>query len=113
MRDKQFLHDYDAQDGKPAISSEQYLYAQARRSAGKKLGWYVHATVYVLVNLALMALSLSQGRHWVIYPALFWGLGLLMHGVSVWLASPQSPWWTKMVEKEKQRLQRNPSNIQG
>ena len=35
----------------------------------------IHASVYVLVNLGLAALSLSQGRHWAIFPALGWGLG--------------------------------------
>ncbi|MNY71305.1 hypothetical protein D3C86_2096190 [compost metagenome] len=29
-----------------------------------------------------------QGRHWAIYPALGWGLGLLLHGAVVWLKLP-------------------------
>ena len=78
---------------------------QARRRAGMKLGWYLHASVYLCINLGLMALALSQGRHWAIYPALGWGLGLLMHGLVVWLASPASPLWQRLVARELQALQ--------
>lgn len=85
--------------------SQAAQYQQARRRAGKKLGWYLHVTVYVLVNLGLMALALSQGRHWALYPALGWGLGLLAHGLAVWLTSPHSPWWKRMVERELEQLQ--------
>lgn len=53
----------------------------ARRAAGRKLGFYVHATVFVLVNLALAATDLATGRHgWSLFPALGWGLGLAIHG---------------------------------
>ena len=44
----------------------------ARRRAGAKLGWYVHATVYVLVNLLVFAIS-SYGwghRPWSVFPLL-------------------------------------------
>lgn len=87
--------------------SDAGQYRQARRRAGKKLGWYFHATVYVLVNLGLMTLALSQGRHWAIYPALGWGLGLLAHGLAVWLTSPNSPWWQRMVNRELKQLQQS------
>ena len=35
----------------------------ARRRAGAKMGWYIHAFVYVLVNLGLVALSAAHGRN--------------------------------------------------
>ena len=76
----------------------------AKRRAGAKLGWYLHAGIYVLVNLGLMALALSQGRHWAVYPALGWGLGLLVHGLVVWLAR-SSTLWQRLVQRELQTLQ--------
>ena len=91
-------------------SNQNTLQQQARRRAGMKLGWYLHAGVYLCVNLGLMALALSQGRHWAIYPALGWGLGLMMHGLVVWLASPSSPVWQRMVQRELQSLQKSESN---
>ena len=40
----------------------------ARKRAGAKLGWYLHATLYVLVNVVLALLSEAHGKHWAIYP---------------------------------------------
>ena len=40
----------------------------ARKRAGAKLGWYMHAGVYLLVNLLLITLSAASGRHWAVYP---------------------------------------------
>lgn len=77
----------------------------ARRRARMKLGWYLHATVYILVNLGLTTLAALQGRHWAVYPAIFWGLGLVMHGAAVWISSPRSALWTRMVDKELRAMQ--------
>lgn len=80
----------------------------ARRRAGAKLGWYVHAAVFVVVNLFLLALSeyaLGQ-RRWSIYPMLGWGLGLVLHGVAVFLLGNGSTLRERMVEKERERLRR-------
>ena len=60
----------------------------ARRRAKAKLGWFIHAAIYVVVNLGLIALSLANGRSWAIFPLLGWGVGLLAHGLSVWLLPP-------------------------
>ena len=80
----------------------------ARKRAGAKLGWYVHATVYVLVNAVLFLIA-SQGvghRQWTIYPALGWGLGLVLHGVSVFVLGSGSGLRDRMVQQERDRLQR-------
>ena len=90
-------------------TSNNSIEQQARRNAGKKLGWYLHACAYLCINLALMALAFSQGRHWAIYPALGWGLGLLIHGLVVWLVSASSPVRQRMVAREMQSLQKRDS----
>lgn len=80
----------------------------ARRRAGAKLGWYAHAVVYLVVNVFLFALSeyaLGQ-RRWSIYPMLGWGLGLVLHGVAVFLLGNGSGLRERMVEKERERLRR-------
>ncbi len=59
------------------------LERQARRQAGTKLGWYIHAFVYVTVNLMLVLLSTVSGKNWAIFPALARGLGLAIHGMVV------------------------------
>ena len=62
----------------------------ARKRAGAKMGWYIHATVYIAVNLLLAMLSAMSGRNWAVFPAFGWGIGLAVHGVVVFLV-PAAP----------------------
>ena len=80
----------------------------ARRRAGAKLGWYAHAAVYLVVNVFLFALSeygMGQ-RRWSIYPMFGWGLGLVLHGVAVFVLGTGSGLRERLVEKERERLRR-------
>ena len=75
---------------------------------GAKLGWYIHALVYLLVNLLIFAIS-EHGfgsRSWSVYPLLGWGLGLALHAVSVFLLGPGSGLRDRMMQRERDRLQR-------
>lgn len=76
----------------------------ARRRAGMKLGWYIHASVYVAVNLLLVSIAFSQGRHWAVFPLLGWGLGLAIHGAVVFLLAG-SGLHESLVERERRHLQ--------
>ena len=81
----------------------------ARRRAGMRLGWFIHATVFVAVNLLLAALSLGSGRSWAVFPFLGWGVGLAIHGAVVLLALPGGSLMERMVQRERERLaQRDP-----
>ena len=55
--------------------NESSLLYLARRRAGAKLGWCIHASVYLCVNLTLMALAWQQGRHWAYLPRRVLGPG--------------------------------------
>lgn len=81
----------------------------ARRRAGMKLGWIVHAIVYAAVNLMLTALAASNGRDWAIYPALGWGAGLAIHGLVVY-ALAGGGLYERLLQRERARLsvQRDP-----
>jgi hypothetical protein len=46
---------------------------------GAHRGWFIHASVYVAVNLLLVALALLHGRTPMLAPALGWGIGLAVH----------------------------------
>lgn len=80
----------------------------ARRRAGAKMGWYLHATVYVLVNLLLVAISRYGFGHrpWSVFPVLGWGIGLALHGLSVFVLGKGSALREGMVARERERLQR-------
>jgi 2TM domain len=80
----------------------------ARRRAGAKLGWYSHAGFYVLVNLVVFALS-TYGfgtRPWSWFPLLGWGVGVALHGISVFVLGTGSGLRERMVQKERERLLR-------
>ena len=83
---------------------EPALERQARRQAGAKLGWYIHAFVYVAVNLMLVLLSTVSGKHWAIFPALGWGLGLAIHGMVVFLVTGGAGLHARLVQRERDHL---------
>lgn len=76
----------------------------ARRRVGARLGWFTHATVYLLVMGGLTALALWQGRQPPVAAALGWGLGLAIHGLRVFIAGKGSALRERLVDAERQRL---------
>ena len=59
-------------------------YQEARRRAKKKIGFYKHLKVYVVVNVFMAAMTLISGdiTDWFPTP-FFWGIGLLFHYIKV------------------------------
>ena len=84
------------------------LERMARKRAGARLGWYIHATVFIAVNLMLAALAAMSGRNWAVFPALGWGVALAIHGAVVFLRT--SGLHERLVQRERERLslQRDP-----
>ena len=85
-------------------TTDAQLETLARRRAGAKMGWYIHATVYIAVNLLLAVLSSASGRHWAVFPALGWGLGLAIHGIVVFIAAGGGGLHERLVQQERERL---------
>jgi hypothetical protein len=94
-------HDLSAPDSARLPGDAERL---ARRRAGAKLGWLIHAGVYLCVNLGLAALSAWQGRHWAVFPALGWGVGLLAHGAAVALSHTGEGLYRRLLERERTAL---------
>jgi hypothetical protein len=87
----------------------------AHKRAGAKLGWYFHLVVYILVNAFMLALTyfgMGSRRPWSMYPMLGWGLGLALHGASVFLIGKGSGFREKLVQQERERLQRQQNDAQ-
>ena len=96
----------------PTPLSPEAIEQLARRRAGAKLGWYIHAAVFVLVNAAIFSISRYGfgSRPWSVVPLLGWGLGLALHGISVFVLGTGSGLRERMVQKERERLQRERGN---
>ncbi|MCA0213894.1 MAG: 2TM domain-containing protein [Proteobacteria bacterium] len=92
----------------PQTLTPEEIDALARKRAGAKLGWYAHATVYVLVNIVIFAMSRYAfgTRPWSVFPLLGWGLGLALHGVSVFILGSGSNLRERLVQQERERIQR-------
>jgi hypothetical protein len=83
------------------------LEARARHRVGLRMGFYVHALVYVLVNGGLWALNLiGGGPRWAVFPLLGWGAGLLLHGILVTVALRGEGWRQRMLAREIEALRR-------
>lgn len=92
----------------PSMPLTPELERLARRRVKARMGWYTHATIYVLVISGLALLGAWQGRYWPIAPALGWGLGLLMHGLAVFVWREGAGLPERMLQEERERLLRQP-----
>ena len=78
---------------------------QARRAAGRKFGFIVHATVYLLVNLAIAVSAALAGRPALAaVPLAGWGLGLMIHGLVA--LGPLGALRRRLVDRELERAGR-------
>jgi hypothetical protein len=89
------------------LPTDQDIERLARKRANAKFGWYVHATIYICVNAVLILVAYATSRRgWPVFPALGWGFGLAMHGISVFLLGTGSGWREGLVDRERERLLR-------
>jgi hypothetical protein len=94
-------------DRNTTSDEERSLERRARRRVGMKMGFAIHALVFVLVNLGLFALNAyTGGERWAIFPLLGWGLGLTIHGIVTFVSLHGEGWRDRMLEREKERLRR-------
>jgi len=75
------------------LTQDEIRYQQALKRVKRIKGFYTHAIVYVIINIAILfsKINLAAG-HWNIglmdfSTAFLWGVGLLAHGLSVFLPS--------------------------
>lgn len=67
-------------------------YLEARRRVKKLKGFYTHLIIYILVNLLIVLINIQNLKPGESYfkpenfiTLFFWGIGLLAHGLSVFL----------------------------
>jgi hypothetical protein len=84
------------------------LREQAERRVAAKRSVQAHLVVYVIVNAGLFALDefTGGGIEWAFWPLLGWGIGLVSHIVSVWMALSGSH--EAEVQREMERLRNRP-----
>jgi hypothetical protein len=84
---------------------EQQRYERARARVQEIRGFYIHATVYVLVNIGLFVINLLVGGAWWFYwPLLGWGIGLVAHAVGVFVFGGRGPWGEDWEERKTREM---------
>jgi hypothetical protein len=78
---------------------------QAERQVERKLGFYVHLGTFLIVNSGLIVFNLSTApeKLWAVWPLGGWGIGLLFHGLAVFLHPFRPAWKQRMVDKEMRK----------
>ena len=73
-------------------TQDEIKYQEALKRVKKIKGFYSHAVVYVIINIMIVIINvqdLDKGESYFQFKnfmtAFFWGLGLLAHGLSVFL----------------------------
>jgi 2TM domain len=82
-------------------------YQEAKRRVEAKKGFYVHAFFFVVLNAILLAVV-----GWdFLWATVFWGLGLVLHGASVFFSGSDwvQRWEHRAIQKELGRQRGAPS----
>ena len=72
------------------LNKNDFKYQQAKKRVNEVKGFYIHLLIYLLVNIGLIITRHAiKGEKFGsvdnYYTAFFWGVGLLAHGLSVFL----------------------------
>lgn len=95
----------------PQMSDEE-IYAQARKRVEEKKGFFVHLTVYVLINIMMVLIwaFVARSSHpWFVWTLGGWGVGLVIHFLSVFVFSRRGGWENREIAREIERLKREQS----
>ncbi len=86
------------------MPSDEELRMLAERRVDDRIGFYIHLTAYVAVNIGLIFTwyYTSQGLFpWFIFILVFWGIGVAAHGAAVFASQG---YFERKVEMEFQKL---------
>ncbi len=80
-------------------------YNKAKEIVELKISFLIHLTIYLLANSLFVIINLTTDREtlWFKWPLIGWGVGLIIHGIVVFLGPELSVLKNKMIEKEINR----------
>ena len=95
------------------LTSDEIKYQQALKRVKRIKGFYTHLIVYIVINIGLLIVNNNNSTEnfwrWQTFSTvLFWGIGLLAHGLSVFMPTMLmgKDWEERkireLMEKEKQ-----------
>ncbi len=87
----------------------------AERRVEARFGFLIHTVVFIAVISLLWGINLARrpDQLWAVWPTAGWGIGLLLHGLSVLLRSDNgSRIRERMIQREMERLREKSSESQ-
>jgi hypothetical protein len=80
-------------------------YEKAKKRVEAKIGFFIHLAVYFGVNIVLVIINLNTVPEyiWFKWPLLGWGIGLVFHGLSVFVFSKESSFKERMIKREMEK----------
>jgi hypothetical protein len=77
---------------------------RARRTVNSKIGFFIHLAVYVVVNIALVAINLTCSPQylWFFWPLFGWGIGVFFHAFFAFRSGAAMK--ERMIERETEKL---------
>ncbi|MGG4264363.1 2TM domain-containing protein [Peribacillus simplex] len=77
-------------------------YLRAKKRVENLKAFYIHLTVYVLVNVMFFVINLlsDPGYWWFFYPLGGWGIGVLVHGITTFAHGSFGSEWEERKIKE-------------
>jgi hypothetical protein len=88
---------------------EQTRYEDAKKRVGEIKDFYQHLVTYVVINAFLFVINrlTSPGYNWFVWPLLGWGIGLVLHALTVfgwfWGKSWEDRKIKEIMDKDAQR----------
>ncbi len=86
------------------MANDDALMALARKRAQEKIGFYIHFTVYVVVNAFLILIwwfVVGDGFPWFLFILGFWGIGIVAHFMGVFVGTGMTD---RMTQREYEKL---------
>ena len=85
--------------------TDEQIQQRAKRRVEQKIGFYIHALVFVCVNTGLFLVNWYHGgTRWHVWPLGWWGLGLAIHGLVTFLNLRGDGLRERMLADEVERL---------
>lgn len=90
--------------------SEDELYQRAARRADEKIKFYRHLYSFVAVNIMFIIMNavFSPGEWWFYWVTVFWGIGLIIHFLKVFVFAEklENEHREKMIQKEMEKMKK-------
>jgi hypothetical protein len=98
-----------------AVMTELEEYQKARDRVQEVKGFYAHAVMFLVANVALVILNLAtleknDGVLWFIWPLIGWGVVLVVHAISVFGIGRflGRGWEQHQIQRELDRQHKDP-----